>query len=96
MIILEYEGSQFHEVNQANSNKITLTIDEAAKKMILYVPHGASLIQRRAAERQARGFVKTGYHPSSGGRVGVGFEFVVEGEGGNLPDILTKSPREVY
>jgi cellulose synthase/poly-beta-1,6-N-acetylglucosamine synthase-like glycosyltransferase len=34
---------------------ISLKVDEAQKKLILIVPSGVSMIQRRAAERNARG-----------------------------------------
>jgi hypothetical protein len=82
--MLEYKNSQFHECTGTPTTPITLTVDESTKKLILVVPSGASMIERRAAERNARGIEK------------VGFELVIEGHGGGLPDRLRHSPREVY
>ena len=60
------------------------------------VPSGASMIERRAAERNARGIEKVGFQTASKGRIGRGYELVIEGHGGGLPDRLRHSPREVY
>ncbi|MFW9800961.1 MAG: hypothetical protein ACFFD9_11025 [Candidatus Thorarchaeota archaeon] len=54
------------------------------------------MIERRAAERNARSIQKSGFQTSKRGRVGAGYELVVEGPGGSLPERLTHSPREVY
>ncbi|MHA2396727.1 MAG: hypothetical protein ACXAC0_08485 [Candidatus Thorarchaeota archaeon] len=94
--MLEYKNSQFHECAGTPTTPITLTVDESVKKLILVVPSGASMIERRAAERNARGIEKVGFQTNSKGRIGRGFELVIEGHGGGLPDRLRHSPREVY
>jgi len=96
MTFLEYRNSQFHECTGTPTTEITLKVDESQKKLILAVPGGVSMIERRAAERNARSIQKSGFQTSKRGRVGAGFELVVEGHGGSLPDRLTHSPREVY
>ncbi|UCH05430.1 MAG: hypothetical protein JSW05_04490 [Candidatus Thorarchaeota archaeon] len=73
-----------------------MKVDESQKKLILAVPGGVSMIERRAAERNARSIQKSGFQTSKRGRIGAGFELVIEGHGGSLPDRLTHSPREVY
>jgi hypothetical protein len=94
--VLEYRDSQFHEVSGTPQTAITLTVDDSQKKLILAVPTGTSMIERRAAERNARGIEKVGFQTSAGPRIGRGYELVVEGHGGGLPDRLKHSPREVY
>ncbi len=96
MIVLEYRDSKFHECSGTPTTPITLKIDTAEKKLILVVPNGVSMIQRRAAERNARSIQKSGFQVAAGGRVGRDFELVIEGQGGELPERLTRSPREVY
>ncbi|MHA2379918.1 MAG: hypothetical protein ACXADS_11640 [Candidatus Thorarchaeota archaeon] len=96
MTFLEYRNSQFHECTGTPTTEITLKVDEPQKKLILAVPGGVSMIERRAAERNARSIQKSGFQTSKRGRIGAGFELVVEGHGGSLPDRLTHSPREVY
>jgi len=93
---LEYKDSQFHECTGTPTTPITLIVDESMKKLILAIPSGASMIERRAAERNARGIEKVGFQTASKGRIGRGFELVIEGHGGGLPDRLRHSPREVY
>jgi hypothetical protein len=98
-VYLEFNQStsQFAETTKNLSNEsIILAIDDAKKKLVMTVPTNISMIVRRAAERQARGITKSGYLIRTGGRVGMGFELEVTGEGGKLPDRLTSSPREVY
>lgn len=89
--------SQFHETTRGSSNdSILLAIDTNQKKLIMTVPSGMSMIARRAAERQARGITKSGFLCNDGGRYGRDHELEVLGEGGQLPDRLRASPREVY
>jgi hypothetical protein len=95
-INLEYRNSQFHECSGQPTTAISLTVDDSQKKLILVIPTGASMIERRAAERNARGIEKVGFQTAKHGRVGRGYELVIEGHGGGLPDRLTHSPREVY
>jgi hypothetical protein len=90
-------ASQFEQTNRSSSDdSILLVIDEAEKKLIMSVPPNVGMITRRAAERQARGITKTGFLFSDGGRYGRDHELEVLGEGGQLPDRLRQSPREVY
>lgn len=96
MTLLEYRDSQFHEVSGSPTSDITLKVDEGQKKLILSVPGGVSMIQKRAAERNARSIQKSGFQTARSGRIGRGFELVLEGHGGSLPDRLRHSPREVY
>jgi hypothetical protein len=89
--------SQFHETTRTSSDDtILLVIDDAQKKLLLSVPSNVGMITRRAAERQARGIQKTGFLFGDGGRYGRDHELEVLGEGGQLPDRLRQSPREVY
>jgi hypothetical protein len=89
--------SQFHETTRTSSDDtILLAIDEAQKKLLMTVPTNVGMIARRAAERQARGITKTGFLMSDGGRYGRDHELEVLGEGGQLPERLRQSPREVY
>ena len=96
MTFLEYRDSQLQECAGQPGTEITLKVDDALKKLILTCPSGVSLIHRRASERAARGISKAGYSSSSGATLGRGYELVIEGHGGALPDRLKHSPREVY
>lgn len=96
MTILEYKQNQFFECTGQPTTEVTLTVDDAQKKLILVVPGGVSMIERRAAERGARAIEKAGFQTAKKGRIGRGYELVIEGHGGALPDRLTQSPREVY
>ena len=98
-IYLEFNAgsSQFQETTRTSADTaILLAIDEGQKKLLMTVPSGVSMITKRAAERQARGITKAGFLLRSGGRAGRGLELEVLGEGGQLPDRLSHSPREVY
>lgn len=89
--------SQYHETSKTTSDdSILLVVDSGQKKLIMSVPGNVTMIQKRAAERQARGITKSGFLCNDGGRVGRGHELEVLGEGGKLPDRLRESPREVY
>ncbi len=96
MTVLEYKDSKFHETSNEPMSGVTLKVDDQAKKLILTIPNDVSMIQRRAAERNARGIQKTGYMTKRGASIGRGYELVIEGTGGGLPDRLKQSPREVY
>jgi hypothetical protein len=95
-INLEYRNSQFHECSGQPNTPISLVVDDSQKKLILMINTDVSMIERRAAERNARGIEKVGFQTAKQGRVGRGFELVIEGHGGGLPDRLRHSPREVY
>ncbi|NWF95993.1 MAG: hypothetical protein HXY34_07595 [Candidatus Thorarchaeota archaeon] len=98
-IYLEFNQttSQFQETTRTSSDdSVLLVIDESQKRLIMSVPPNVSMIVRRAAERQARGITKSGFLCRDGGRHGRDHELEVVGEGGSLPDRLTRSPREVY
>ncbi|TFG34316.1 hypothetical protein EU527_04190 [Candidatus Thorarchaeota archaeon] len=98
-IYLEFNQSksQFSETTRDSSDdSILLAIDESHKKLVMTVPVGMSMIARRAAERQARGITKSGFLCNDGGRYGRDHDLEVLGEGGQLPDRLRQSPREVY
>jgi hypothetical protein len=98
-IYLEFNAisSQYQETTRTSADTaILLAIDEGQKKLLMTVPSGVSMITKRAAERQARGITKSGFLLRSGGRAGRGLELEVMGEGGQLPDRLSHSPREVY
>ena len=98
-IYLEFNQttSQFQETTRTSTtDTILLVIDESQKKLLLTVPTNVSLIVKRTAERQAQGIVKTGFLARDGGRYGRGHQLDVLGGGGQLPEKLTHSPREVY
>ncbi len=94
--VLEYRDNQFHECKGQPTSEITLTVDDTQKKLILTVPGGVNMILARAAERNARSIEKSGFQTEKKGRIGRGYELVIEGSGGSLPDRLKHSPREVY
>ncbi len=96
---LEFDEStsKFKETTKRESpDTILLVIDESQKKLIMSVPAHINMITRRAAERQARSIVKSGFLCSDGGRYGRDHELEILGEGGKLPERLLRSPREVY
>lgn len=98
-VYLEYNAStsQFFETTRnAADDTILLAVDESQKKLIMTVPTGIGMIAKRAAERQARGITKSGFLCNDGARVGRDHELEILGEGGQLPDHLRESPREVY
>ncbi len=98
-VYLEFNSSasQFQETTITESNDaILLVMDDSAKKLLMTVPSSIGMIAKRAAERQARGITKSGYQLRSGSRVGRTYELEILGEGGQLPERLKQSPREVY
>ena len=98
-IYLEYNEttSQFFETTRdMASDAIIVVVDESQKKLLMSVPAGIGMIARRSAERQVRGISKSGFMLGSGGRVGQNHDLEVIGDGGQLPDRLRESPREVY
>lgn len=98
-IYLEFNTSTsqwFETTRSAAEDTILLAIDESQKKLIMTVPTGTGMIAKRAAERQARGITKSGFLCNDGGRCGRDHELEILGEGGQLPERLRGSPREVY
>lgn len=98
-IYLEFNQStsQFFETTRNTADDtILLAIDASQKKLVMTVPTGTGMIAKRAAERQARGITKSGFLCNDGGRCGRDHELEILGEGGQLPDRLRASPREVY
>lgn len=98
-VYLEYNEStsQFFETTRNMADDaIIVVVDESQKKLLMSVPTGVGMIARRSAERQVRGISKSGFMLGSGGRVGQNHELEIVGEGGQLPDRLRESPREVY
>ena len=64
-------SSQWQETTRTDApDAIFLVIDEGQKKLIMTVPAGISMINRRQAERQARGITATGFQLRAGGRAG--------------------------
>ncbi|MHA2059445.1 MAG: hypothetical protein ACW976_01520 [Candidatus Ranarchaeia archaeon] len=96
MPTLVFKNKLFVESKEANGDGIHLDFDESNEKIILTVPIGSSLINRLTAQRQANGISKTGYLASSGARFGEGYDVVLEGEGGGVPEKLNHSPRKVF
>jgi hypothetical protein len=92
----ETTSQWFETTRNASDDTILLVVDEAQKKLIMTVPSAKTMIVRRSAERQARGITKAGFLCNDGGRYGRDHELEVLGEGGQLPDRLRESPREVY
>ncbi len=88
-VILSFVGTDFIEGNSTDST-ITLLIDEANKKLVLQVSPQSGFVERRTAERQARGIAKIGFALKNGSRVGHGFDLDVAAEGGGVPERLHK------
>lgn len=88
-VILSFVGTDFIEGNSSDST-ITLLVDESQKKIVLQVTPQAGFVERRTAERQARGITKIGFELKNGMRVGQGFDLDVAAEGGGVPDRLHK------
>jgi hypothetical protein len=93
---LIFKDKLFVESKEPNGDCIYLDFDETNQKIILTVPIGSSLINRLTAQRQANGISKTGWLSSSGARYGEGYDVVLEGDGGVVPDKLNHSPRKVF
>lgn len=96
MVVLVFKDNEFNQADDNTESDILLKIDETQQKMILHVSPECGFVNRRTAERQARGIQKTGFLTGENHRVGAGYELVVEGNGGEVPDRLTQSPRQVY
>ena len=88
-IVLSFVGTDFVEGNSAEG-AITLLVDEAHKKLVLQVNPQAGFVERRTAERQARGITKIGFMLKNGMRIGQGFALEVAGDGGDVPERLHK------
>ncbi|WP_287585668.1 hypothetical protein [Candidatus Borrarchaeum sp.] len=88
-VILSFVGTDFIEGNSSDS-PITLLIDESNKKLVLQVSPQSGFVERRTAERQARGIAKIGFALKNGNRVGHGFDLDVAAEGGGVPERLHK------
>ena len=98
-VYLEFNQStsQWAETTKTSADEsILLVVDDGQKKLVMSVPSSVGMIARRAAERQARGITKSGFLCNDGGRAGRDHELEILGEGGQLPDHLRESPREVY
>ncbi len=98
-IYLEFNTSTsqwFETTRNAADDTILLAVDESQKKLIMTVPAGTGMIAKQAAERQARGITKSGFLCNDGGRYGRDHELEILGDGGQLPERLRGSPREVY
>jgi hypothetical protein len=91
-----FKNKLFVESKEPNGDSIHLDFDENNEKIVLTVPIGSSLINRLTAQRQANGIAKTGWLSSSGTRYGEGYDVVLEGDGGGVPDKLNHSPRKVF
>ena len=88
-VILSFVGTDFVEGNSSDST-ITLLVDESQNKLVLQVTPQAGFVERRTAERQARGIAKIGFALKNGNRVGHGFDLDVAAEGGGVPERLHK------
>jgi hypothetical protein len=88
-MILSFVGTDFVEGNSSDST-ITLLVDESQKKLVLQVTPQAGFVERRTAERQARGITKIGFELKNGMRIGQGFALDVDGDGGGVPERLHK------
>lgn len=88
-IILSFVGTDFIEGTSSDST-ITLIIDETQKKLVLQVTPHSGFVERRTAERQARGISKIGFELKNGNRTGHGFSLELSGDGGGVPERLHK------
>ncbi len=96
MVLLAFKDRLFCEADETSDSDIILDIKEEANQIIMRVKNDCGFVIRRTAERQIRGIQKSGFLTSDNQRIGEGYELVIEGEGGDVPDRLTHSPRQVY
>jgi len=96
LLTLEFRNKVFVENKEPNGDTISLKFDEGSRKLVLNVPLGCSMVDRLTAQRQANGISKFGWLASSGARIGEGYEVILDGGGGQTPDRLNHSPRQVY
>ena len=94
-VILSFVGTDFIEGNSSDST-ITLLVDEMNKKLVLQVSPQSGFVERRTAERQARGIAKIGFALKNGSRIGNGFDLDVAAEGGGVPERLHKEVWDNY
>jgi hypothetical protein len=87
-VVLGFVGTDF--IEGASENAITLLVDERQKKLVLKIAPQAGFVERRTAERQARGITKIGFQLKNGMRVGQGFDLELNGDGGDVPERLHK------
>lgn len=80
VIILRYSGEDFLLVKQKPEEGIGLIMDSQEKKWLLTWDAKASFIDKNKAERRARSIAKAGWPLPNGARLGMGFEFEIQGE----------------
>jgi hypothetical protein len=81
------EGN-FQETPTAESNEITLTIDENTQTLILAYPQDTGLVTRRTVDRRVNSIAKSGFEfPDLHFRLGAGFEVIKKAE----DEILSES-----
>jgi chromosome segregation ATPase len=80
VIILRYSGEDFLLVKQKPEQGIGLIMDSQERKWLLIWDANASFIDKNKAERRARSIAKAGWPLPNGARLGMGFEFEIQGE----------------
>ena len=95
MIVLEFINREFVEVSGTPSTDIYLQVKKENDTMELHLGKGASLIECRTAERQARSLAVSGVHRSNGERLGQGYRLVVNSDN-SMPDRLKKTVKDAY
>jgi len=93
VVMLRYTGTDFLLVKQKPDEGIVLIMDGQERKWLLTWDPNASFIDRRTAERRARSIAKSGWPLPGGARLGMGFEFEIQGEK-KIPERLLRDQHE--
>lgn len=93
VIMLRYTGTDFLLIKQKPDEGIVLIMDGQERKWLLTWDTNASFIDRRTAERRARSIAKSGWPLPGGARLGMGFEFEIQGDK-EVPQRLLRDQHE--
>jgi len=93
VIMLRYTGTDFLLVKKKPDEGVVLIMDAQERKWLLTWDINASFIDRRSAERRARSIAKSGWPLPGGARLGMGFDFEIQGDK-KIPERLLRDQHE--
>ena len=93
VVMLRYTGTDFLLVKKKPDEGIVLIMDAQDRKWLLSWDTNSSFIDRRTAERRARSIAKSGWALPKGARLGMGFEFEIQGDK-KIPERLLRDQHE--